>query len=179
MRKGFFAVLVAVAAGLGTQVSALAAPALEPMYANGATVFMHAPQKAHGNVSGKNAQDFYLIAYPVMPTNGQAPLCNAALGCPVPPGIPPVHDVVLEGAPGFGNSGTAGAFNPNWHVFALIYNPAWVLSPDFVPAKSTAELDAGEAVGHFIAWPFPTGTDNPFELDTGIVFICVLNSSHA
>lgn len=149
---------------------------VEPMYANDTVVFMMAPQKAMDNGSKNTAQDFYLIAYPTVPS-GVHPLCNFT--CPGPPGIPPVRDVVLEGAPGFGNSGTAGAFNPAWHVIALAYNPAWLNNPNFVPAMSQAELDAGEAAGHFLPINPDPNASNPFEIDTGINFLCVIASSHA
>ncbi|HET7421499.1 MAG TPA: hypothetical protein VFL27_14070 [Candidatus Dormibacteraeota bacterium] len=159
---------------MATQSSALAAPALEPMYANDRTVFMAAPPQAAGEADPNVAQDFYLIAYPVLPINGRQPLCN--FSCPGPSNRPPVRDVVLNGAPGFGLDGTAGAFNPNWHVLLLVYKTAWVVSPNFAPARSAAEVDAGEAAGHFL--PIASG-DNPYERDTGIVFLCVLVSSHA
>lgn len=174
MRRRLISLIAALGACLATQSSALAAPALEPMYANGTTVFMAAPAQAVGAADRNIAQDFYLIAYPVLPINGQKPLCN--FSCPGPSNRPPVRDVVLNGSPRFGIDGTAGAFNPNWHVLLLIYKPAWVLSPGFAPARSAAEVDAGEAAGHFL--PIASG-DNPYERDTGIVFLCVLVSSHA
>jgi hypothetical protein len=143
------------------------------MYANDTVVFMSAPQRAVGDVAGQTAQDFYLIAYPVVPA-GVHPLCDP---CAEPPGIPPFRDVVLNGSPGFGSDGTAGSFNPNWHVLLLVYSPAWLDDPAFAPARSAAEVDAGEAAGHFLVTA--PGTDNPFELDTGIVFVCVLVSHRA
>jgi hypothetical protein len=116
------------------------------MYANDTTVFMSAPNAvAAGGIN--TAQDFYLIAYPILPNpaSGQHPLCN--FSCPGPSDIPQVRDVVLNGAPGFGTSGTAGTFNPHWHVIAVVYNPAFLASPSFRPVRSVAELDAGEAAG--------------------------------
>jgi hypothetical protein len=174
VHRGLLALMAAVVAAMGTAGWATAAqPALEPMYANDTTVFMSAPAAAaSGGVN--TAQDFYLIKYPVLPINGQQPLCN--FSCPGPANIPEVHDVVLTGSPGFGNSGTAGSFNPHWHLLLLVYKPSWVLSPDFQPARSAAELDAGEAAGHFL--PI-AGGPNPFELDTGVIFLCVIVSSHA
>lgn len=150
-----------------------ARPALEPMYANDATVFMSAQEHAVAAGGANTAQDFYLIAYPVVPP-GVHPLCDP---CANPPGIPPFRDVVLNGSPGFGTGGTSGAFNPNWHVLLLVYSPAWLTDPSFQPARSAAEVDAGEAAGHFL--PIAAGTDNPFELDTGIIFLCVLVSQNA
>lgn len=164
-------VMVAVL-GLGVGPAAAAAPSLEPMYANDTVVFMSAPNaRAVGGIH--TSQDFYLIAYPVVPA-GVHPLCN--FSCPGPADIPQVRDVVLNGAPGFGTSGTAGSFNPNWHVLVLVYSPAWLSDPAFHPARSAAEVDAGEAAGHFLA--IASGA-NPFELDTGVTFLCVLVSQHA
>ena len=171
-RLVLFAAVVAafVASSMGV---AHAKPALEPMYANDTTVYMSAPTAvAAGGVN--TSQDFYLIAYPIVPP-GVHPLCN--FSCPGPSNLPQVRDVVLEGSPGFGTSGTAGAFNPNWHVLALAYSPAWLLDPNFQPARSAAEVDAGEAAGHFL--PINSGGANPFEVDTGVIFLCVLVSQHA
>ncbi|GAB4012699.1 hypothetical protein [Nocardioides ultimimeridianus] len=169
-----------VVASLATAVLAVTAgsasaakPVLEPMYANGATVYMSAPAKAVA--SGSISQEFYLIAYPAGVPAGVHPLCNS--DCPGPPGIPPVRDVVLAGAPGFGMNGTANAYNPIWHVVGLMYSPAWVADPHFMPATSEAEVDAGEAAGHFL--PINQGGDNEFEVDTGIQFLCVLVSRNA
>jgi hypothetical protein len=176
-RRTIASVVATVVVGLSSLLvvagAQAAKPVLEPMYANDSVVFMSAPAAA--DVGAKNtAQDFYLIAYPVVPA-GVHPLCNP---CAVPPGIPPVHDVVLEGAPGFGSDGTAGDFNPSWHVLALAYSPQWLMDPAFQPARSAAEVDAGEAAGHFLPIAGPS-SDNPFELDTGITFLCVLVSRHA
>lgn len=166
------ATLAGVASSMG--VAGAAAPALEPMYANDTTVYMSAPQHAVAAGGVNTSQDFYLIAYPIVPA-GVHPLCD--FSCPGPSGIPPVRDVVLEGSPGFGTSGTAGSFNPNWHVLALAYSPAWLQDPNFQPARSAAEVDAGEAAGHFL--PINAGGANPFEVDTGVTFLCVLVSQHA
>ena len=84
---------------------------------------------------------------------------------------------MLNGSPGFGTNGTAGSFNPNWHVFVVVPSPGWLADPKFAPVRSVAELDAGEAAGHFL--PINAGGANPFEFDTGITFLCVLVSNHA
>jgi len=183
MRKILIAVVLATSVvGLSAGPGWAAAPPLEPMYANDTVVHMLAPRTGSIDPAAVS-QDFYLIAYPFAPANGQLPLCNN--NCPGPPDIPQVRDVVLKGSPGFGSAGTAGKFNPNWHVLALVYSPAWLLNPAFAPVRSAAELDAGETAGHFL----PINVDpvthqvgpggNPFEFDTGIVFVCVLVSSHA
>jgi hypothetical protein len=173
MHRRLISAILAAGALSVSSVPALAAPPqLEPMYANDTTVFMSAPNAVAAG-GAQTAQDFYLIAYPVVPA-GVHPLCNP---CSEPPGIPPFRDVVLNGSPGFGTNGTAGAFNPNWHVLLLVYSPDWLNDPSFQPARSAAEVDAGEAAGHFLA--IAPGTDNAFELDTGIIFLCLLVSRHA
>jgi hypothetical protein len=176
MHRKFLAFLIAVGASIVSAASGFAAgQPVEPMYANDSTVFMSAPQDEATTGAVRNDQDLYVIAYPALPTNGQHPLCNGS--CPDPSTVPPVHDTVLSGSQGFGNDGTAGVFNPHWHVLALVYTPAWVTSPDFQPARSAAELDSGEAMGHFVA--IAPGAVNPFERDTLRNFLCVLVSSHA
>ncbi len=161
-----------------------AAPQLEPMYANGTIVFMSAPPTP-ATSSVRTTQAFYIVAYPPQDTslgpiavsaNGYHPLCDP---CLFPGGpVPPYRDVVLNGSPGFGTNGTAGSFNPLWHVFVVVPSPAWLADANFAPVRSTAELDAGEAARHFLPINPVTG-GNPFEFDTGIVFLCVLVSSHA
>jgi len=173
MHRRLMSAILAAGALLVSSVPAMAAkPPLEPMYANDTTVFMSAPNAVAAG-GANTAQDFYLIVYPVVPA-GVHPLCDP---CANPPDIPPFRDVVLNGSPGFGTAGTSGAFNPNWHVLLLVYSPEWLMDPAFQPARSAAEVDAGEAAGHFV--PIAAGTDNPFEFDTGIIFLCVLVSQHA
>jgi len=174
MHRRLIPAILAAGTLVATSIPAMAAkPPLEPMYANDATVFMSAPANAVAAGGVNNAQDFYLIVYPVVPA-GVHPLCDP---CANPPDIPHFRDVVLNGSQGFGTDGTAGAFNPHWHVLLLVYSPDWLNNPAFQPARSAAELDAGEAAGHFL--PVAPGTENPFELDTGIIFLCVLVSQHA
>jgi hypothetical protein len=176
MSRKFLAFLIAVGASIATAGSGVAAgQPVEPMYANDSTVFMKAPQDEAAIDAVHNNQDLYVIAYPALPTNGQHPLCSGS--CPDPSTVPAVHDTVLSGSQGFGKDGTAGSYNPHWHVLALVYTRAWVTSPDFQPARSAAEVDSGEAVGHFVA--IAPGTDNPFERDTFRNFLCVLVSSNA
>ena len=182
MSKRILSAVIAVAAVLLAALPAHAAPQLEPMYANDTIVFMSAPpSKAAGAV--KTSQDFYIVQYPTDPSlgpvavsaNGYHSLCDPCL-FPGPP-VPPYRDVVLNGSPGFGTNGTAGSFNPNWHVFVVVPSPGWLADPKFAPVRSVAELDAGEAAGHFL--PINAGGANPFEFDIGITFLCVLVSNHA
>jgi len=180
-RLGSFVFALAAVMIATLQVQA-AQPPLEPMYANGSIVDMSAPKGAPAGDSAQHAQGFYVIAYsnagpgaPMTLPSGYQPLCNPCFfpGAPVPA----YRETVLEGTPGFGNNGTAGAYNPLWHVFVLVLNPNWEFSPSFVPARSQAELDAGEAAGHFL--PINFGHPNPFEFDTGINFLCVIVSQSA
>jgi hypothetical protein len=176
MHRKFLAFLIAVGASVATAVSGFAAgQPVEPMYANDTTVFMKAPQDEAATNAVRNVQDLYLIAYPALPTNGQHPLCSGS--CPDPSTVPPVHDTVLSGSPGFGTDGTSGSYNPHWLVLALVYTQAWVTSRDFQPARSVDEVDSGEALGHFVA--IAPGANNPFERDTLRNFLCVLVSHHA
>ncbi len=175
-----FAVALSAALSAALQVQA-AAPVLEPMYANDSIVFMAAPNAVAAG-GAQTSQDFYIVAYsfappvaPITTANGYHPLCDP---CLFPGGpVPAYRDVVLNGAPGFGTNGTASSFNPHWHVFVVVPSPTWLADPHFAPVRSAAELDAGEAAGHFL--PINAGGANPFELDTGFTFLCVLVSSHA
>src|SRR5215472_16495174 len=156
MYRRLGSVVFALAAVLIASLQVQAAkPPVEPMYGNGSIVYMSAPNAAPSGNSGEHAQGFYVIAYsfapagqPISTANGYHPLCDP---CFFPGGpVPSYRETVLEGSPGFGSTGTAGAYNPLWHVFLLIPSPAWLNSPNFVPARSQSELDAGEAAGHFI-----------------------------
>lgn len=175
-----FALATVLCLAVGAQA---AAPQLEPMYANDTVVYMSAPNGAAPS-GAATSQDFYIVAYsfappgaPIATANGYHPLCDP---CLFPGGpVPPYREVVLNGAPGFGTNGTASAFNPNWHVFLVIPSPAWLADPNFAPVRSTAELDAGEAAGHFLPINRTPGAENVFEVDTGITFVCVLVSSQA
>jgi len=182
MRRSISSIGIAAVAALSAALPAQAGrPVLEPMYANDTTVFMSAPRAvAAGGIH--TSQDFYIVTYsfappdgPITTANGYHPLCDPCL-FPGPP-VPAYREVILNGAPGFGTSGTAGTFNPNWHVFLVVASPVWLANPNFAPARSTAELDAGEAAGHFL--PINSSGGNPYEVDTGIIFLCVLVSQHA
>ena len=170
-----------------TAAPALAAePTTEAMYANGTTVYMVAPPTLA--TGGPNVpDDLYLAVYPIDPTganlgaitvgtNGYMPQCDPCFH----PGVPlpfAYHDHVISGTPGLGVNGTAGSFNPFWHVFVVMYNPARFIGQSFTPVKSAAELDAGESNGMFL--PINAAGPNPYEVDTGIVFLCNIVSQHA
>jgi len=188
MKRGLVSTLVALVAvvAIGATPGQAAKPPTEQMYANGTTVYMIAPPTSA--TGGTNVPDeLYLVIYPINPTgsnlgqltvgtNNYAPQCDPCFH----PGVPlpfSYHDHVLSGAPGFGTTDTAGKYNPFWHVFLVIYNPAAFTGRTFTPVKSATELDAGEATGMFL--PINPGAANPFEVDTGIVFLCNIVSASA
>jgi hypothetical protein len=180
---------LATTAYLTSRVSA-AHQEIDPSYANGVTVYMIGPHmitNPNPNLLAQ-AEPLYILAFPLNsdPTctsdcpphtlpSGYQPQCNPCFH----PGLPPVfayHDHVLEGAPGFGNNGTAGDFKGPWRIIVLMYNPAVAMSTSFQPVTSDEALDAAEAAGDFL--PISSGS-NPYEVETGVVLICPLVSSHA
>lgn len=188
MRRLLFGVVAPlIAVAVGAMPVAAAKPGVEPMYSNGTTVYMAAPPTI-ASPAAHVPDDLYLAVYPINPTgsmtlgpltvgtNNYAPQCNPCFH----PGVPlpfSYHDHVISGSPGFGKTGTAGSFNPWWHVFVVMYNPADFTGKAFSPVTSNAALDQGEANGLFL--PINKGGANPYEVDTGIVFLCVIVSSHA
>jgi hypothetical protein len=180
---------LATTAYLTSRVSA-AHQEIDPSYANGTTVYMIGPHM----ITNPNptllaqAEPLYILAYPLnsnpvctancAPTtlpSGYQPQCNPCFH----PGLPPMfayHDHVLEGAPGFGKDGTAGDMKGPWRIIVLLYDPAVAMSPTFQPVTSEEALDAAEAAGEFL--PIAGGA-NPYEVETGVVLICPLVSSHA
>ncbi len=168
---------------------ASAAPAIDPTYANGTTVYMIGPHMITNPDPNllASAPPLYILAYPVnfsgcttcgpktLPS-GYQPQCNPCFH----PGLPVIfgyHDHVLPGAPGFGANGTAGDFQGPWRVTILVYAPPVALSPSFQPITSDEALDAAEAAGEFL--PINPGASNPYEVVPGVVLICPLVSSHA
>ena len=85
---------------------------------------------------------------------------------------------MITGAPGMGTNGTAGAYKAPWKIIVLVYNPAYVASPNFKPITSAAGVDAAEAAGN-VFLPINSGGSNPYEVDTGNLLICPTVSSHA
>jgi hypothetical protein len=178
---------LATTAYLTSRVSA-AAQEIDPSYANGTTVYMIGPHmitNPNPNLLAQ-AEPLYILAYPVNPNgatnlgpitlpSGYRSQCNPCFH----PGLPPVfayHDHVLEGAPGFGTNGTAGDMKGPWRLIVLLYSPAVAMSPTFQPITSDGALDTAEAAGEFL--PI-SGGPNPYEVETGVVLICPLVSSHA
>ena len=170
-------------------LSALAAPSgtSEPTYANGTVVYMSSPIHAlgtslsHGSAVVGKAYPLYLAVYPVAADgfdsshqliNGwYAPQCDPCFHSGVPdPDLAQYHDHIVEGAPGFGKSGTAGSFSPAWRLFILVYNMDYIdTHPSWSPVTSDEDIDAAVAAGEFLAPPF----------DTGVVFLCPITSGNA
>jgi hypothetical protein len=167
-------------------------PEIDPTYANGTTVYMIGPRMiVDARTTMPNAyahaEELYLVVYPQGSTpqpgsgpitlpSGYQPQCNPCFH----PGLPPdfvYHDHVITGAPGMGNNGTAGEYKAPWKIILLVYNPAYVASPNFQPLKSEAAIDAAEHAGN-VFLPINSGA-NPYEIDTGNLLICPTVSSHA
>jgi hypothetical protein len=168
-------------------------PDVDPTYANGETVYMLGPhmivnaRETQPNLYAK-AEELYLLVYPqeVVPSFGALPItlpsgyqpqCNPCFH----PGLPApfvFHDHVVTGAPGMGKNGTAGEFKAPWKIILLMYNPAYMASPNFVPIKSAADVDAAEQAGN-VFLPINQGGPNPYEIETGNVLICPMVSSKA
>jgi hypothetical protein len=168
-------------------------PDIDPSYANGKTVYMigsHMIVNARETMPNayEKAEELYLVVYPqeTLPApgagqitlpSGYKPQCDPCFH----PGLPPqfvYHDHVLTGAPGMGNSGTAGEFKAPWKIIVLVYNPAYVTSKGFRPITSAADLDAAEDAGNVFLPINPVGP-NHYEVDTGNLLICPLVSPHA
>jgi hypothetical protein len=178
-----------------TESSAAASgkPEIDPTYANGKTVYMIGPRLIvdartnQPNLYAK-AEELYLVVYPQASTpqpgagpitlpSGYQPQCDPCFH----PGLPfnfVYHDHVITGAPGMGKDGTAGEFEAPWKVIVLVYNPAYVSSPNFKPVTSEDALDAAEQAGN-VFLPINAGGSNPYEVETGNVLICPITSKHA
>ncbi len=163
-----------------------AGPCAETAYANG-ELFCIFVTKIVANPSDgllATAEPIYIAAYSPLPvgcdtTNpstcgpetlplGYAPLCNP---CFHGGGLNalPYHDHVMEGAPGFGNEGTADGMKGPWVLILVAYDPAYSNQASFTPYKSTAGLRGGEAAGNFVV--LNPGAANPYEINTGVVII--------
>jgi hypothetical protein len=169
------ALAVLVAALLIPAFASAAKPEIDPSYAEGKTVYMIGPKVIIGAAQSQpnlyaHAEELYLVGYPqeALPLpSGYEPQCNPCFHAP-PPFI--FHDHILTGAPGLGTHGTAGAFKAPWKIILVKYTVEEVSRADFVPVKSVAELDAGEAAGKFQV--LDPNAANPYEIDTGNLLIC-------
>jgi hypothetical protein len=178
--------------GEPTTTAATGKPEIDPTYANGTTVYMIGPHmivnaKATMPNAYEHAEELYLLVYPQTATpqpgagpitlpSGYQPQCDPCFH----PGLPPqfvYHDHVITGAPGMGNDGTAGEYKAPWKIILLVYNPAYVGSPNFTPIKSETAIDAAEQAGN-VFLPINNGADNPYEVDTGNLLICPTVSNH-
>lgn len=168
-------------------------PEIDPTYANGTTVYMIGPhiivnaRETQPNLYA-HAEELYLVVYPQGSTpqpgagpitlpSGYQPQCNPCFH----PGLPApfvYHDHVITGAPGMGKNGTAGEYKAPWKIILLMYRPDYAGSPNFVPLKSEADIDAAEHAGNVFV-PINNGGANPYEIETGNVLICPTVSSHA
>jgi hypothetical protein len=168
-------------------------PEIDPTYANGTTVYMIGPRmipNARTTMPNayEHAEELYILAYPQASTpspgagpitlpSGYQPQCDPCFH----PGLPPdfvYHDHVVTGAPGMGRNGTAGEYKAPWKIIVLVYNPAYVTSPNFTPLTSEAAVDAAEEAGNAFL-PINSGGNNPYEIDTGNLLICPMVSKHA
>lgn len=168
-------------------------PETDPTYANGTTVYMIGPRLIPNAATTmpnayENAEELYFLVYPQASTplpgagpitlpSGYQPQCDPCFH----PGLPAdfvYHDHVITGAPGMGRNGTAGEYLAPWKIIVLVYNPAYVASPNFTPVTSEAAVDAAEEAGG-VFLPINGGGGNPYEIDTGNLLICPTVSKHA
>jgi hypothetical protein len=168
-------------------------PEIDPTYANGTTVYMIGPRlipNARTTMPNayEHAEELYFLVYPQASTpspgagpitlpSGYQPQCDPCFH----PGLPPdlvYHDHVITGAPGMGRNGTAGEYMAPWKLIVLVYDPAYVASPNFTPLTSEAAVDAAEEAGG-VFLPINSAGANPYEIDTGNLLICPTVSKHA
>jgi hypothetical protein len=169
-----------------TPVAKAAGPCGETAYANGQLFCINITKIITNPSAGllATAEPLYVAAYFPLPggcdtsnpstcgpetlPSGYQPLCNP---CFHGGGLNnfPYHDHVIEGAPGFGNDGTADAMKGPWVLIISAYDPTYSNNPLFTPFKSTAGIAAGELAGAFQV--INSGASNPYEINTGIVVI--------
>jgi hypothetical protein len=185
------AVTLAVAAivfVVSSQVTRAASPQeIDPSYANGTTVYMMGAKlitNPDPNLLA-TAPPLYGLAYkvpggttgPITLPSGYQPQCNPCDHFP-----PPFHyhDHILAGAPGFGADGTALDNKGPWKIIIMMYDPAVSSKPDFKPLMDDESIVTAEQNGEFlkINADLSHGPD-PYQIDTGMVLICPLVSSHA
>ncbi len=163
-----------------------AGPCAETAYANGQEFCLFIARIVANPSSGllATAQPIYIAAYSPLPAgcdtanpatcgpetlpSGYVPLCDPCFHGGALNNFP-YHDHVMEGAPGFGNQGTAGAMEGPWVLIVVAYEPTYSNAPGFTPFKSTAGIQSGELAGDFQA--INPGAANPYEINTGVVLI--------
>jgi hypothetical protein len=171
-------VLAVLVAGLALAPVAAQAekPAIDPSYANNTVVYMigsHLMTSPSAELLAK-APALYLMVYPVAPDAGQITLASGYQPQCDPcfhPGVPlpfAHHDHVLTGAPGFGNTGTAGSYEGPWRITIAIYNPSVLTDPNFQPIKNDEAIPSALASHEIVAL-----------IPTPLVLICPLVSLHA
>jgi hypothetical protein len=190
-RPFIFAIFAATVLSLSlisffTLAAIAAGPCEETAYANGQRFCIHVTKIITNPSAGllATAEPIYIAAYFPLPAvcdtnnpstctpetlpSGYQPLCNP---CFHGGGVNsfPYHDHVLEGAPGFGNHGTAHAMKGPWILILAAYAPSFSNQVGFTPFKTTADIAAGELAGDFQT--INPGAANPFEVNTGVVII--------
>ncbi len=163
-----------------------AGPCGETAYANGQLYCIFIAKIVANPSAGllATAEPIYIAAYNPLPAgcdtttpstcgpetlpSGYVPLCNPCFHGGALDAFP-YHDHVMEGAPGFGNDGTAHAMKGPWVLIVVAYDPAYSNQAGFTPYKSTAGIRAGEAAGQFVT--LNPGAANPYEINTGVVLI--------
>jgi hypothetical protein len=163
-----------------------AGPCAETAYANGQEYCLFIARIVANPSPGllATAEPIYIAAYSPLPAgcdttnpstcgpealpSGYMPLCNPCFHGGALNAFP-YHDHIMEGAPGFGNQGTADAMKGPWILIVVAYDPTYSNQVGFTPYKSTSDLRAGEAAGHFVT--LNSGAANPYEINTGVVLI--------
>ncbi len=189
--KAKLACALALALALGMLVglappSRAAGPCTELVYANGQEYCIFIAKIIANPSAGllATSEPIYITAYSPLPAgcgidnpsscgpeslpSGYQPLCNPCFHGGALDNFP-YHDHVMEGAPGFGNQGTADAMKGPWVLIVAAYDPAYSNRVGFTPFKSTSEIAAGELAGDFQV--INPGAANPWEVNTGVVLI--------
>ena len=182
---------LAVLLGLGLLPAMLpaaqaAGPCAETAYANGQEHCIFIARIVTNPSAGllATAEPIYIAAYSPLPAgcdstnpatcgpealpSGYVPLCNPCFHGGALDAFP-YHDHVMEGAPGFGNHGTADAMKGPWILLIVSYDPAYSNQVGFTPYTSTSALRAGETAGHFVT--LSPGAAKQYDINTGVVLI--------
>jgi hypothetical protein len=174
------ALVAAVSLLLVSAPAVMAKQSSETVWANGQEWTMIAPHAitdANPELLAK-APPLYVLAFPsnghggwILPPD-YSPQCDPCLGVPVPP----YHDHLLTGAPGFGNQGTSGRdYMAPWRLTLMMYNPAFILGGDFVPVTRDEDLATAITDGEFL----PIGPNGTYSIPLPVILICPLVSPNA